>query len=135
MKTCDVQSLVLHVPREQAFAFISDAHCLPRWTNAFAAIEGNQALMRTPAGEVRVDLEVRASSDSGSIDWFMTFPDGTRASAYSRVVGLGPEHCVYTFVLTPPPVPLEQIEGTLEMQSGILAGELRTLKDVLEHAR
>jgi hypothetical protein len=135
MKTYDVQSVSLHVSRKQAFAFISDARCLPRWTSAFAAVDGKRALMRTPAGEVLVDLEVHASSDTGSIDWAMTFPDGTRAGAYSRVVELGPDHCVYTFVLTPPPVALEQLEGTLEVQSGILAGELRTLKDVLEHAR
>lgn len=43
------------------------------------------------------------------------------------------ERCVYSFVLTPPPVPLEQMEGALAAQSITLAKELRQLKSILEN--
>jgi hypothetical protein len=39
---------------------------------------------------------------------------------------------VYTFVLLPPPVPLEQLEGALEQQSHTLKEELARLKTLLE---
>jgi hypothetical protein len=35
-------------------------------------------------------------------------------------------------VLTPPPVPLEELEGALEAQSAILTQELAALKRILE---
>jgi hypothetical protein len=88
--------------------------------------------MRTPHGEVEIALGVRASAEHGTIDWVMTFPDGSVATAFSRAVELDPQHCVFSFILTPPPVPLEQLEGALEAQSRTLAEELRHLKQVLE---
>lgn len=135
MKTFDAQAISLHVSQQQAFAFIADAKHLPDWAQAFASVDGKRALMRTPSGEVEIDLDVRASSETGSIDWYMTFPDGSVAVAYSRVVALDPDKCVYSFVLTPPPVPLEQLEGALEMQSKILAKELVKLKGILENGQ
>ena len=135
MKTFDAQAISLHVSQQQAFAFIADAKHLPDWAQAFASVDGKRALMRTPSGEVEIDLDVRASSETGSIDWYMTFPDGSVAVAYSRVVALAPDKCVYSFVLTPPPVPLEQLEGALEMQSKILAKELVKLKGILENGQ
>jgi hypothetical protein len=89
--------------------------------------------MRTPNGEVMVDLKVEASPEHGTVDWRMTFPDGSVATAFSRVVEIDRDHCVFSFVLTPPPVPLEQLEGALESQSRTLAEELRELKRILEH--
>lgn len=62
----------------------------------------------------------------------MTFPDRSVATAFSRVVEMDPDHCIFTFVLTPPPVPLEQLEGALEAQSRTLAEELKKLKKILE---
>ena len=62
----------------------------------------------------------------------MTFPDGSVATAFSRVVEIDATSCVYSFVLTPPPVPLEQLEGALEAQSRTLAEELARLKQVVE---
>ena len=91
--------------------------------------------MRTPNGEVEINLDVRASSKSGTIDWYMTFPDGSTAVAYSRVIELNHDSCVYSFILTPPPVPLEQLEGALEMQSKTLTEELAKLKGILEHGQ
>lgn len=135
MKTFDVQAISLHISQQQAFAFISDANHLPDWAQAFASVDGKRALMRTPSGEVEIGLDVRASSETGTIDWYMNFPDGSVAVAYSRVVALTLDSCVYSFVLTPPPVPLEQLEGALEMQSKTLAEELIKLKGILERGQ
>jgi hypothetical protein len=62
----------------------------------------------------------------------MTFPDGNVARAYSRVVADGADSCIYSFILTRPPVPLERIEGALEEQSQTLREELRNLRAILE---
>ena len=133
MKTFDVQGIDLNVPRHRALTFIADPAQLPRWTEAFATTTPGRAVMRTPSGEVDIGLEVRASEGQGTVDWRMTFPNGDVATAFSRIVDLDRERCIFTFVLTPPPVPLEQIEGALESQSRTLAKELRTLKRVLEN--
>ena len=49
------------------------------------------------------------------------------------VVQIDRDRCIFSFVLTPPPVPLEQLEGALEAQSRTLAEELKKLKEILEH--
>lgn len=135
MKNFDIQAVSLNVSQERAFAFISDARHLPDWTQAFASVAGKRALMRTPNGELEIDLEVQASPESGTVDWYMTFPEGSIAVAYSRVTKLSQDSCAYSFTLTPPPVPLEQLEGALDAQSKILAEELIQLKGILEHGR
>jgi hypothetical protein len=132
MRTFDVQGIDLDVPWTDAFAFIADPARLPAWTNAFAAVSAGQAVMRTPGGEVTVDLDVRASAESGTVDWRMTFPDRSVATAFSRVVETAPGRCIFSFVLTAPPVPLEQLEGTLDAQARTLSEELVTLKKLLE---
>jgi hypothetical protein len=132
VKSFDLQGIDLFVPRETAFSFIADPAQLPVWTSAFASVANGRAVMRTPEGEVDIELGVHASTEHGTVDWRMTFPDGSVATAFSRVVEIDRENCVYSFVLTPPPVPLEQLEGALEAQSRTLAGELEKLKGILE---
>lgn len=132
MKNFDVQAISLNVSQQLAFGFIADAKRLPEWAQAFASVTDKKALMRTPNGVVEIDLDVRASAENGTVDWYMTFPDGSIAVAYSRIVELNRDSCVYSFILTPPPVPLEQIEDALEMQSKTLANELAKLKGILE---
>ena len=133
MKNFDVQGIALNVPRSKAWAFIADPAQLPRWTKAFAAVTPGRAVMRTPRGEVLTDLEVEASPEHGTIDWRMTFPDQSVATAFSRVVAVDPDRCIFSFVLTPPPIPLEELEGALEAQSRTLAEELVKLKGLLEN--
>jgi|SRR5262245_20330167 len=135
MKRFEVQGIDLEVSRGEAFAFIADPARLPKWTDAFASVADGRALMRTPAGEVPIVLDVDASSEKGTIDWRMTFPDGSVAAAFSRVVGIDSTHCVFSFILTPPPVPLEQLEGALEAQAQTLSKELQRLKRLLERKR
>lgn len=133
MKNFDVQSIFLQVPQELALTFIADGSLLPMWTQAFAHVNGERALMRTPNGEVEIDLKIRASAEHGTVDWIMTFPDQSIATAYSRLICLSHDSCVFCFILTPPPVPLEQLEGTLQVQSKILAEELLSLKKLIEN--
>ena len=133
MERFDVQGIDLAVPRSKAFAFIADSTQLPRWTNAFASVTAGRAVMRTPSGEVTIDLDVQASADQGTVDWRMRFPDHSVATAFSRLVEIAPDRCIFSFVLTPPPVPLEKLEGALEAQARTLAEELKKLKEILEH--
>ncbi|HYL79069.1 MAG TPA: hypothetical protein VEU96_33065 [Bryobacteraceae bacterium] len=132
MKTFDVQSVQIETPFQEAVGYISDAAKLPEWASAFQSVDGCRARMATPAGSVDVDLRVDVCTEDGSIDWTMTFPDKSTARAFSRVVPLSPRSVVYTFVLTPPPVPLEQLEGALDRQSATLRQELDRLRQILE---
>jgi len=132
VKSFEVQGIELRVPREQAFACIADPARLPSWTRAFAAVRDGRARMRTPQGEIDVELAVRASPEHGTVDWLMTFPDGGLATAYSRVVEITAGSCIFSFILTPPPAALERLEGALDAQSVTLAEELKTLKRLLE---
>lgn len=88
--------------------------------------------MRTPAGSVTIALSVRSSRVQGTVDWLMTFPDGSVAKAFSRVIDNGPNSSIYSFLLTVPPVPLEQLEGALEQQWQTLREELTRLQGLLE---
>ena len=130
MRTFDVQSIELDAPLPVAFRYLADPANLPEWTHAFRAADGRQATMATPRGEVRVGLRVSASEAHGTIDWIMTFPDGSAAKASSRLVPHGAKS-IYTFVLEAPPVPLEELEGALAEQSRTLAGELARLATLL----
>ncbi len=69
---------------------------------------------------------------NGIIDTKMTFPDGNVGTAYSRLIALNEDSCAYSFVLTPSPVALEELEGALSEQAEILEQELQTLKAQLE---
>jgi len=126
-----VESVEISTPVEVAFAYISDAQNLPSWTHAFKEIGRGKALMQTPAGSIEVGIEVKASQQFGTVDWFMTMPDGAIAAAFSRVTPLGKDRTAYSFVLLAPPVPLEQVEGSLNQQVVTLRQELAKLTDIL----
>ena len=129
----DVQGIELQTTPQRAFSYIADPANLPQWTSAFASVINERAVMRTPNGELEIGLVVHSSAEQGTIDWLMTFPDGSVATAFSRVVKIDSKNCAYTFVLTPPPVPLEMLEGALKAQSLTLAEELKKLKSILEN--
>ncbi len=129
----EVKNIALAVPFDTAFNYLADSTKLPEWTNAFAEVdEDGAAIMRTPEGEITVQLEDRVDRESGVIDTKMTFPDGSTGTAYSRLIALDDAFCAYSFVLTPPPVALEELEGALSEQAEILERELQTLKTKLE---
>ena len=132
MKRFDVQGIDFQATQRRAFSYIADPTHLPQWTSAFASVANGRAVMRTPGGETEIDLVVQSSEERGTIDWLMTFPDGSVATAFSRVVKLDSKSCAFAFVLPPPPVPLDQLEGALAAQSRTLAGELQKLKGTVE---
>lgn len=122
---------LLEASYDRAFNYIADPANLPDWTEAIEAATSQEATLRTPAGSVAIGLDVRASREHGTIDWVMTFPDGSGSTAYSRLIELGDELSYFGFVLTPPPGPLEELEGALEQQATILEGELIRLGEKL----
>jgi hypothetical protein len=127
-----VQSVSIELPAEKVFNFIADPSNLPKWTNAFKTADNKSALLVTPAGEMKIGLETKASKETGTIDWYMKMPDGSVGKAYSRVVENSDRKSIYSFILLAPPVPIEKLEGTLKEQEEILRKELKNLKRILE---
>jgi hypothetical protein len=131
VKTFDVQSIELRTEFKKAFAYIADPKNLPHWTSAFKEADEKTALLVTPKGELKIGLAT-VSNESGTIDWHMKMPDGTIGKAFSRLTELPDGNVLYCFVLLAPPVPIEQVEGTLIEQKKLLANELNNLKRILE---
>jgi hypothetical protein len=134
MESFRVESVRIKIPSDKAFQYISDPRNLPQWTHAFKEVLNGKARIATSAGAVEVGLRVNASAPEGTIDWHMTFPDGNVGTAYSRVIPDSAEYSIYSFILMVPPVPLEQIEGTLNQQAQILREELTKLNAILSRA-
>lgn len=131
MKTFDVQTAEIRAPFEKTFDYIAEPRNLPEWTNAFKDVADGRATMETSNGTVKVALKASASREHGTIDWTITFPDESVATAYSRVVSDKNGKSIYSFILMAPPVPLEQLEGALDAQSQILREELSKLSGIL----
>jgi uncharacterized protein YndB with AHSA1/START domain len=132
MKTFDVQSICIEAPRNRVFEFVAEPSNLPKWANAFKTADARCARLQTPHGPATIALRTVTRQDAGTIDWTMTFPDGSVRTAYARVTPDGENRAVFSFVLMAPPVPLEAVEGALEAQRKILAEELVRLKTILE---
>lgn len=132
MKTFDVQSIGIDRPAQEVFEYVANPANLPNWTNAFKSADDEKAELVTPAGAVPIALKTDAQPQAGTVDWFLTFPDGGIGSAYSRVTANGEDKAIYSFVLMAPPVALEALEGALNEQMAILAKELVGLKAVIE---
>ena len=132
MRLFDVQGIEITAPRRKVFEFLRDPANLPRWAHAFASAGDGRARLETPAGAVDVGLGVTADAETGIVDWHLAFPDGSVGLAQSRVTDTTRGTCIYSFVLHPPPVALEHVEGALEAQTGRLESELATLKSLME---
>lgn len=130
-KNHDVQSVNIKTTTEKAFEYIANPNNLPNWTGAFKKANESSALLVTPNGELSIELETKTNKELGTIDWYMTMPDGSIGVAFSRVVTGPDDNAIYSFVLIAPPVPLEQIEGALTTQIGQLKEELQKLQTIL----
>jgi hypothetical protein len=75
---------------------------------------------------------VTADAETGTVDLWLEFPDGSVGLAQSRITETVRGTCIYSFVLHAPPVALEQVEGALEAQRATLQSELATLKSLME---
>src|SRR5262249_14308960 len=122
----------INAPADTVFQFVSNPRNLPQWAHAFQAADEDQARLVTPAGTIDIELRTVAASSAGTIDWQLTFPDGSVGLAHSRVTGTSRETSIYSFVLHAPPVPLERLEGALDAQRATLEKELSTLKTLIE---
>lgn len=127
-----IQSIVIEQPFARVFDFVANPGNLPLWTNAFSHVDGGTAQLKTPEGTITIGLKTSANQSVGNVDWLLTFPDNTSAEAYSRLLPLEKHQTLYSFTLTPPPAPLEKLEGALAQQAEILEQELITLKAILE---
>jgi hypothetical protein len=127
MRDYDVQTIEIAARFDAAFEYIADPRKLPEWTHAFRSVSDGRATLETPKGSVDVKLQVNASSEWDTVDWIMTFPDGSMGKAFSRLVDRG-DRTLYSFVLLAPPVPLEQVEGALSEQARVLREELVALQ-------
>lgn len=132
MKTFDVQCIGIVASRNRVFEFVAEPTNLPLWANAFKSADTHSARLETPKGAVAIGLRTDARRDAGTVDWTMTFPDGSVGNAYARVTPDGEDRAVFSFVLMAPPVSLEQLEGALQAQRKILAEELVRLKSIVE---
>jgi hypothetical protein len=132
MRMFDVQAIEIVAPRAKVFEFLREPRNLPRWARAFVSAEEGHGRLETPAGAVDVGLGVSADAETGTVDWRLTFPDGSVGLAQSRVTETTRGTCVYSFLLHAPPVALEEVEGALEAQRGQLQSELAALKDLME---
>ncbi len=131
MRDFDVQTIEIWAPFDHVFRYVADPATLPEWTHAFRAVSDGRATLLTGHGSVDIGLEVRASREAGTVDWIMTFPDGSIGKAFSRLVGIGAGRTLYSFVLLAPPARLEQVEGALAAQAKALGEELATLQEKL----
>jgi hypothetical protein len=85
MRMCDVQGIEIRATRGRVFEFLRNPSNLPRWAHAFTSAEDGLARLETRAGAVDVRLGVSTLADTGTVDWRLTFPDGSVALAQSRV--------------------------------------------------
>ncbi|HZO13402.1 MAG TPA: SRPBCC family protein [Polyangiaceae bacterium] len=134
MKTFDVQGIEIQATHQEVFDFVKDPRNLPKWAHAFRAADDERGRLETPQGTVEIKLRTRALADAGTVDWRLEFPDGSTGLAQSRVTETTRGTCIYSFVLHAPPVPLEDLEGALEVQITTLRQELSTLKALMERA-
>jgi hypothetical protein len=132
MRMFDVQGIEIVAPRHKVFEFVREPGNLPRWAHAFVSAGDGRARLQTPAGAVDIALNVSADTETGVVDWRLTFPDGGVGIAQSRVTETTRGTCIYSFVLHAPPAALEQVEGALESQRATLRSELATLKSLME---
>lgn len=133
-KNFDVQSIGINANPDKVFDFVADQKNDVKWALGFSEVTGDSAIMETPNGKMKVGLKTISDPTFRTVDTIMTMPDGSIAKAFSRVTeNDNGKSSVYTFILMAPPVPLEELEGTLEEQKKQLAEELQLLKKILEN--
>src|SRR5262245_33243747 len=85
MKTFDVQSIGILASRTRVFELVAEPANLPKWASAFKCADNRSARLQTPQGTAAIALGTDSRRDAGTIDWTMTFPDGSVGTAYARV--------------------------------------------------
>lgn len=129
----DVQSIHIEAKPERVYEFVANRYNVPKWALGFSDVTAEGAMMETPNGKMQIGLKMICQRELGTVDSYLTMPDGSVGEAFSRVISNNDgESAIFSFVLMAPPVPLEELEGTLEQQKLQLAEELQILKRILE---
>jgi len=130
----EVLSIGIHAAPHKVFDFVADQKNDSQWSIGFSEVGEDFAIMETPNGNIKVGMKTYSNSELMTVDTVMTFPDGSIGKAFSRVIeNDNGKSAIYLFVLMAPPVPLEELEGTLQEQKEQLAQELKLLKTILEN--
>ena len=133
VKNYDVQSIDINSTPDLVYNFVAEPTNVPKWALGFSEVNEESAIMETPNGKMKVGMKMLSNSELRTVDTIMTMPDGSIGKAFSRVTeNDNGKSSIFTFILMAPPVPLEQMEGTLEEQKKQLAKELLLLKSILE---
>src|SRR6266568_4146017 len=125
MRDFDVQTIDIGAPFDHVFRYVADPATLPEWTHAFRAVSDGRATLLTGRGSVDIGLEVRASREAGTVDWIMTFPDGSIGKAFSRLVGIGAGRTLYGLALRMLWHPEDARDATQEILIRIVTGRGR----------
>lgn len=134
VKNFEVLSIGINAAPQTVFDFVADQKNDPQWSIGFSEVNEDSAIMETPNGKMKVGMKTYSNPALMTVDTIMTFPDGSTGKAFSRVIeNDNGKSSIYSFVLMAPPVPLEELEGTLQEQKEQLAEELQILKSILEN--
>lgn len=128
-------SVVLPVPRDEAFAFLADLENLPRWATEFITGEfemhDDHAVAETQFGTMTMRL--RADPATGVIDHVDQLPSGEEAFFPTRVLPLpgDPDRSLFVFTAIQGP---GQSEEAFERDLASLHVELSGLARLLDAA-
>ena len=133
-KNYDVQNIEIKATPDVVYNFLAEPTNVPKWALGFSEVNGETAVMETPNGKMKIGMKMNCHTELRTIDSIMTMPDGSIGKAFSRITENDDgASSIFTFILMAPPVPLEELEGTLEEQKKQLAEELLLLKSILEN--
>lgn len=128
--TQHTSSLILKIPAQDAFAFLSAPENLPKWAIHFCSsirAAGDQHVIETSRGEMNFRME--SNADTGVIDMFSGPTANEMMPVYTRVVQLCSETTAYIFTIFQPPG-VNEAEFTAMCKP--LDEELDTLRTLLE---
>jgi hypothetical protein len=114
--TSRTATVTLHVPGEEAFAYLADVENLPSWATEFArelkVVDGKHKVVNR-LGEFF--FEIRADEETGVIDMYAGPTEDVMALFPTRVVSLGERESAFVFTMFQQPgQPDEQFDGQYE---------------------
>jgi hypothetical protein len=125
----DTRTITIDVAPAEVFAFVADPANLPRYATGFAkAIRPDGAGWLVDVGGSEIALRAATNPALGTVDYYMTSPQGAESTVFTRVLpnGAGAEY-VFTLFL-----PDSASDADVDSQAEVLAAELRVLKQLCQ---